>query len=187
MWTVFHLVSLYPVSAGPRLILFSWTTSKPLIRYPLQAYSSCLFAFGYLLAKVARKGVIGERLIRCFRSALTFPPPSPPATGCCSPAGKCPGWQGPSYRSWPPSISSGGDQGEGGGEVGGQKQQVKPCKPLSPTPAAPAAPIPGEDMQQCVHPAKCCMPIYMHLCIERLKNVTVLQLNSATVGHPYRG
>lgn len=78
MWTVFHLVSLYPVSAGPRLILFSWTTSKPLIRYPLQAYSSCLFAFGYLLAKVARKGVIGERLIRCFRSALTFPPLPPP-------------------------------------------------------------------------------------------------------------
>lgn len=77
MWTVFHLVSLYPVSAGPRLILFSWTTSKPLIRYPLQAYSSCLFAFGYLLAKVARKGVIGERLIRCFRSALTFPPVPP--------------------------------------------------------------------------------------------------------------
>lgn len=75
MWTVFHLVSLYPVSAGPRLILFSWTTSKSLIRYPLQAYSSCLFAYGYLLAKVARKGVTGERLIRCFRSALRFPPP----------------------------------------------------------------------------------------------------------------
>lgn len=110
MWTVFHLVSLYPVSAGPRLILFSWTTSKSLIRYPLQAYSSCLFAFGYLLAKVARKGVIGERLIRCFRSALRFPPA---ATGCCSPAGKCPGWPGPSYWSWPPSISSRG--GAGGG------------------------------------------------------------------------
>lgn len=72
---MFHLVSLYPVSAGPWLILFSRTTSKSLIRYPLQAYSSCLFASGYLLAKAARKGVVGECLIWRLRSALRFCPP----------------------------------------------------------------------------------------------------------------
>lgn len=123
------LVSLYPVSVGPQLILFSRTTSKSLIRNPLQANSSCLFASGYLLAKAARKGVIGECLIRGSGAALGFPPPS---TRRRSPAGKSPGWPGPSYWSWPLAVWSGREQEESSGKVGVQKWQVKPCKSFFP-------------------------------------------------------
>jgi len=158
---VFHLVSLYPVSAGPRLILFSQATSKSLIRHPLQAYSSCLFASGYLLAKAARKGVTGECLTQCSGPALGFPP-SPPQDAAPQQANT----QADHVRATEASLSPPhlrGSRGRLAARREGKSSRSHPANPPLPRRQPPQRLFQGRMYSNVCVPWQCCMPIYMHL------------------------
>lgn len=165
---MFHLVSLYSDSAGPRLILFSQTTSKPLIRSPSQAYIRCLFASGYLLAKVARKG---EHKIPCFGPA--------PSTGFCSTNAQADQLQ---ITEADLSLSHLGGSWEGWlqgwrAKAAGQIPLLHISSPYSTNSKKGCTPM-------C---ASCGSAACRFICIDRLKSVTVLRQNSAIPRHSFRG